>query len=84
MASPQVSPCARPLLALRQQGPARIVVAVPTAATDSCEMIEPLADELVTLIQPVYFRAVGQWYQDFSQTTDGEVKRRLDRARLLH
>ncbi len=71
------------VLALRQQGPARIVVAVPTAATDSCEMLEPLADELVTLIQPVYFRAVGQWYQDFSQTTDGEVKRMLEQAREL-
>ena len=68
------------VLALRQQGPARIVIAVPTAAADSCFMLEPLVDELVTLIKPMYFRAVGQWYQDFSQTTDSEVKWLLAQA----
>ena len=67
-------------LALRKQGPAKIVVAVPTAAADSCSMLEPLVDELVTLSKPMYFRAVGQWYEDFRQTTDAEVKWLLARA----
>ena len=66
--------------ALRQQNPARIVIAVPTAAADSCMMLEPLVDELVTLLKPMYFRAVGQWYEDFSQTSDAEVKWLLTRA----
>lgn len=68
------------VLALRQQGPKRIVIAVPTAAADSSTMLEPLVDEFVTLIRPMYFRAVGQWYVDFSQTTDAEVKWLLARA----
>ena len=68
------------VLALRQQGPAKIVVAVPTAAADSCSMLEPLVDELVTLSKPMYFHAVGQWYEDFRQTSDAEVKWLLSRA----
>jgi predicted phosphoribosyltransferase len=67
--------------ALRQQGPDRIVIAVPTAAADSCEMLEPMVDELVSLVRPAYFRAVGQWYDDFAQTTDDEVKQLLEKAR---
>jgi putative phosphoribosyl transferase len=68
------------VLALRQQRPQRIVIAVPTAAADSCNMLEPLVDELVTLIKPMYFHAVGQWYADFPQTTDSEVKWLLAQA----
>jgi putative phosphoribosyl transferase len=60
--------------ALRQQNPAKIVVAVPTAAADSCDRLEPLVDELVALMRPIYFHAVGQWYENFHQTTDAEVK----------
>jgi putative phosphoribosyl transferase len=71
------------VLALRQQGPARIVIAVPTAAADSCHRLEPLVDELVTLSKPMYFRAVGQWYRDFSQTSDSEVKWLLTQAASL-
>ena len=63
--------------ALRQQGPARIVIAVPTAAADSCDMLEPMVDDMVVLTRPAYFHAVGQWYEDFSQTTDAEVRRLL-------
>ena len=66
--------------ALRQQNTARIVIAVPTAAADSCEMLEPMVDELLTLVRPVYFRAVGQWYDDFGQTTDAEVRELLAAA----
>lgn len=71
------------VLALRQLRPARIVIAVPTAAPDSCRMLEPLVDELVTLMRPPYFCAVGQWYEDFSQTSDSEVKRLLGEAASL-
>jgi predicted phosphoribosyltransferase len=63
--------------ALRQQHTARIVVAVPTAAADSCEMLEPMVDEFIALVRPVYFRSVGQWYDDFGQTTDAEVRELL-------
>ena len=70
-------------LALRQQGLARIVIAVPTAAADSCNMLEPLADELVVLNKPMYFHAVGQWYEDFSQTSDADVKWLLAQASNL-
>jgi putative phosphoribosyl transferase len=66
--------------AIRLQQPAKIVVAVPTAASDSCDMLEPMVDELVTLMRPLHFRAVGQWYVNFGQTTDDEVKRLLAEA----
>jgi len=67
-------------LALRQQVPAKLIIAVPTAAANSCQRLEPLVDELITLSQPMYFRAVGQWYEDFSQTSDSEVKWLLSQA----
>jgi predicted phosphoribosyltransferase len=66
--------------ALRQQGPARIVIGVPTAAADTCDKLAPLVDELITLIRPIYFHAVGQWYENFEQTTDAEVKQLLAEA----
>ena len=68
--------------ALRQQDPARIIIAVPTAAPDACARLEPMVDELVVLLQPDEFRAVGQWYEDFSQTTDAEVTQWLAKAAL--
>jgi putative phosphoribosyl transferase len=71
------------VLALRQQWPARIIIAVPTAAADSCDMLEPLVDDLIALIRPIYFHAVGQWYEDFQQTTDAEVKRLMAEAGSL-
>lgn len=66
--------------ALRSQKPQSIVIAVPTAAPDSCAMLEPVVDELITLMMPEDFRAVGQWYEDFSQTTDAEVTQLLGLA----
>lgn len=66
--------------ALRQQGPARIVIGVPTAAADTCDKLAPMVDELITLIRPIYFHAVGQWYENFEQTTDAEVKQLLKEA----
>lgn len=59
--------------ALRRQGPARLVVAAPTAALDTCAQLRPQVDELVTLLTPADFVAVGQCYQNFGQTTDAEV-----------
>ena len=66
--------------ALRQQHPKRIIIAVPTASTDSCAMLKPMVDKLITLMMPPDFCAVGQWYEDFSQTTDAEVTQLLERA----
>jgi putative phosphoribosyl transferase len=67
--------------ALRQQEPRRIVIAVPTAASDSCEMLEPLVDELVALIRPSQFNSVGQWYENFQQTSDAEVRQLIHPSR---
>lgn len=67
--------------ALRKQEPARIVVAVPTAAADTCEDLRQEADEVVCATTPEPFRAVGLWYEDFSQTGDDEVRELLARAK---
>jgi erythromycin esterase-like protein/predicted phosphoribosyltransferase len=65
--------------ALRQQNPARIVVAVPTASPETCEEMKARADDVICAITPEPFHAVGRWYQDFSQTTDEEVAALLAR-----
>lgn len=63
--------------ALRLIGPAQIVVAVPVGARETCERLARVADRVVCLATPTPFSAVGQWYEDFSQTTDEEVKQLL-------
>jgi putative phosphoribosyl transferase len=68
------------IIALRRLSPARIVVAVPVGAPPTCEKIRRLADRFVCLAMPAQFSAVGQWYEDFSQTTDEEVQRLLAAA----
>ncbi|OFV90196.1 MAG: hypothetical protein A3H95_05205 [Acidobacteria bacterium RIFCSPLOWO2_02_FULL_64_15] len=68
------------ILALRQQAPARIVVAVPVGARDTCDALGRLADEVVCLETPEPFRAVGLWYEEFAQTSDEEVARLLTAA----
>ena len=65
---------------LRQQGPARVVVAVPVGAPQTCEGFRAEVDELVCAMTPEPFRGVGQWYDDFSQTSDGEVNELLGRS----
>ena len=55
----------------------RIVVAVPVAARSTCEDLRRVADDVVCALTPEPFLAVGQWYQDFSQTTDDEVRELL-------
>jgi len=66
--------------ALRQQQPARIVVAVPTAAPETCDALRAEVDEVICAITPEPFHSVGLWYKDFSQTTDDEVRELLARA----
>ncbi|MES3024237.1 MAG: phosphoribosyltransferase [Pseudomonadota bacterium] len=58
----------------RRQGPARIVVAVPVGAPDSCEALAADVDELICLSMPAQFQAVGKWYTQFDQTSDEEVQ----------
>jgi putative phosphoribosyl transferase len=67
--------------ALRRQGPARIVVAVPIGAASTCEEMRAIADDCLCAFTPEPFRAVGLWYEDFSQTQDSEVAELLARAR---
>jgi predicted phosphoribosyltransferase len=66
--------------ALRQQLPARIVVAVPIAAPEACAELSEEVDEIVCAVTPEAFYAVGLWYADFSQTTDEEVRDLLAQA----
>ena len=66
--------------ALRQQAPRQIIIAVPTASSDARAMLEPMVDDFIALIVPEEFRAVGQWYEDFDQTTDAEVTQLLAKA----
>ena len=60
--------------AVRRHAPSRVVVAVPVAAASTCRELEPLVDEIVCARTPEPFSAVGLWYQNFSQTTDDEVR----------
>jgi predicted phosphoribosyltransferase len=64
--------------ALRQSGAAKIVVAVPVGPPDSCREIEKEADETICLSTPEFFQAVGQYYEDFSQTSDNDVRELLN------
>ena len=66
--------------ALRQLRPTRIVVAVPTAAVETCEQFRAEVDDVVCLMTPEPFYSVGLWYEDFSQTTDEEVRELLARS----
>lgn len=66
--------------AVRKQQPARIVVAVPVAAADTCSQLRPQADDVVCLATPEPFMAVGLWYQHFDQTSDEEVQRLLEES----
>jgi len=66
--------------ALRQEGVARIVVAVPVGSHHSCSEFRDEVDEVVCAAAPEEFNAVGEWYEDFSQTTDAEVRELLLKA----
>ncbi|HSQ28955.1 MAG TPA: phosphoribosyltransferase [Gemmatimonadaceae bacterium] len=66
--------------ALRQEGPSRVIVAVPVAAPDVRDSFHGVADEIVCAATPIPFHAVGLWYDDFTQTTDDEVRDLIERA----
>src|SRR5205085_4312914 len=66
--------------ALRQSGAAKIIVAVPVGPPDTCHEIAQEADEIVCLSTPPLFQAVGQYYENFSQTSDNDVRDLLNRA----
>ena len=68
--------------ALRQQGAAKIVVTVPVGPPDTCQEVGQQADETICLSTPPFFQAVGQYYEDFSQTSDDDVRELLTRAAL--
>lgn len=70
------------LRALRRAEPRRLVFATPVCAVRAPEMLRDEADDVLCLVEPEQFRAVGQWYQDFSQTSDGEVVALLQAAGL--
>lgn len=70
--------------ALRARNPARVIVAVPVAAPDTCRAFQSIADEIICVETPDPFQSVGLWYEDFSQTTDDEVHDLLERPRRDH
>jgi putative phosphoribosyl transferase len=67
-------------LAMRRLTPARTIVAVPVASPETCADFRDVVDETVCVMTPSPFRAVGLWYDDFSQTSDDEVRRLLAEA----
>jgi predicted phosphoribosyltransferase len=74
------------VIGLRAQHPARIVIAVPTAAREVCDAFQFNVDEMVCLTTPEPFYGVSRWYEEFSQVDDEEVRVLLEEAnrQLLH
>ena len=70
-------------LALKKKDPAQIVVAVPVAPPSTCAELQNEVDQVVCAVTPEPFWGVGQWYQDFSQTSDEEVRELLRQAATL-
>lgn len=68
------------VVAIQKKEPARVVVAVPTAPAETCEELSAVVDDIICLVTPEPFYAVGLWYEDFSQTTDDEVRDLLERS----
>ena len=69
------------VMALREENPERIVVAVPVAASDTCDAFRDGSDEIICLETPEPFGAVGLWYHNFDQISDEEVHALLTRCR---
>lgn len=72
------------VVALRQLGPSRIIVAVPVGASETCAEFQDEADEAICGQTPEPFYAVGLWYKEFSQITDEEVRHLLEQAAADH
>jgi putative phosphoribosyl transferase len=70
--------------ALRQQGPAKIVVAAPVGADETCQRIRSVADDVVCAVAPQSFLAVGMWYERFDQVSDDEVIEMLSEERFVN
>ena len=66
--------------AVRQQIPARLIVAIPVGAASSVQQLHDVVDEVICPSFPEPFRAVGLWYRDFGQTSDAEVRALLDQS----
>jgi putative phosphoribosyl transferase len=60
--------------ALKEQKPRQLIVAIPTAAADTCDLLRQEVDKVVCLATPEPYIAVGRWYKDFAQTSDAEVQ----------
>lgn len=71
------------LKAIRKNGPAKLILAVPVASPETVEQMRKEVDELICLLQPAGFYAIGAHYTDFGQTTDEEVIRLMDEAERL-
>jgi putative phosphoribosyl transferase len=68
------------VLAVRERNPVRVIVAVPVAAAQTCDRLRDDVDELICALTPESFYAISVWYDDFSQTSDEEVRGLLARA----
>ena len=68
------------VVAIKQQDPARIIVAVPVASRKTCDEFKSEVDEVICLRTPASFYAVGLWYETFPQLTDEEVREFLRKA----
>jgi len=66
--------------AVRERQPSRVVVAVPVGARETCAELASYADEVICARTPEPFSAVGQWYLDFAQTEDDEVRGLLQKS----
>jgi predicted phosphoribosyltransferase len=72
------------VLAARALNPRRVIVAIPTAASDAMERIEQVADRVVAIITPEPYFGVGAWYSAFPQLRDDEVMSELAAAAKRH
>lgn len=72
------------LRSLRSRNPNRLILAVPVCTPETARRLRGLADAVVCVEAPQQFSAVGQWYEDFSQTTDAEVVALLAAAQPAH
>lgn len=68
------------IAAVRQQHPADIIVAIPVAPADTLSKLQTVAEQVICLFSPTPFYAIGQWYVDFNQTSDDDVRSLLAQA----
>jgi predicted phosphoribosyltransferase len=66
---------------VRALKPAKMIIAVPVGSVEACERLKKEADDLLCLATPEWFTAVGEWFKDFRQVSDGEVQRLLEESR---